>query len=154
PDIVSARSKTQVIAFGDFRFDPDNRCVWRGNSNVGLTPKAFAVLEYLMANRSRLVTKDELLAHVWPDSYVTDSVLKVSIRSIRKALNDDVGAPCVIQTLHRRGYRFIAAVQSGDTAVGPLSELVGREEADAKLQGWLQVAVEGSRQIVFVVGEA
>src|SRR5215470_20057893 len=103
------KQTTQAI-FGDFRFDPLNQCVWRGAARLSLVPKAFAVLDYLIANRSRLVTKEEILAAIWADTYVTDSVLKVCIREIRKALDDDPATPRFIETLHRRGYRFIADV--------------------------------------------
>src|SRR5262245_51106787 len=97
----SARVKqTKQVFFGDFKFDPLNQCVWRGTIKVNLTPKSFAVFDYLLANRSRLVTKEELLEQVWADSYVTDAVLKVCVREIRKALGDDPGSPRYIETLH------------------------------------------------------
>jgi len=155
----------ELLAFGEFRFDPVNQCIWRGTSNLGLTPKAFTVFDYLLANRSRLVTKEELLENIWPDSYVTDAVLKVCIRAIRKALDDGAGTPRFIQTFHRRGYRFIAPVQTASAptasvlySVGVAEEpttsvLVGRAADDAQLQKWLNAALDGSRQIVFVIGE-
>lgn len=103
--------QTKSVFFGDFKFDPANQCIWRETESLNLTPKAFAVFDYLLANRSRLVTKEELLDAVWRDSYVTDAVLKVCVREIRKALQDDAGSPRIIETLHRRGYRFIAPIQ-------------------------------------------
>jgi DNA-binding winged helix-turn-helix (wHTH) protein len=77
-----------------------------------LTPKAYALLEYLTANAGRLVSKRELLDVLWPRAYVTDGVLKVCVREIRRALADDARAPRFIETAHRRGYRFIAPVAS------------------------------------------
>ena len=155
----------ELLAFGEFRFDPVNQCIWRGTSNLGLTPKAFTVFDYLLANRSRLVTKEELLENIWPDSYVTDAVLKVCVRAIRKALDEGAGTPRFIQTFHRRGYRFIASVQTASAPKASVlysdgvveeptaSVLVGRAADDAQLQKWLKAALDGSRQIVFVIGE-
>ena len=152
--------QTHPLLFGDFRFDPLNQCVWQGAVNLGLTPKSYAVFDYLLANRGRLVTKDELLGQVWSDSYVTDAVLKVCVREIRKALNDDPASPRFIETIHRRGYRFIAPVQESQTqqasltvnaATAPL--LVGRDSAMANLAEWLTAALHGRGQVVFISGD-
>src|SRR5262245_9657050 len=137
--------QTKHAFFADFKFDPLNQCVWRGTVRLNLTPKAFAVFDHLIAHRSRLVTKEELLTQLWPDSYVSDSVLKVCVREIRKALDDDPAAPRFIETLHRRGYRFIAPIhespgespgQSPATHTPQMSLLVGREGAQTKLGTW------------------
>ena len=61
--------------FADFRIDPDNACLWRGTQPVALTPKAFDVLHYLVTHPDCLVTKDELLAAVWPQTLVAESAL-------------------------------------------------------------------------------
>jgi DNA-binding winged helix-turn-helix (wHTH) protein/class 3 adenylate cyclase len=96
--------------FGPFLLDPMNEQVRRGGQPVALTPRAFSVLSYLAAHANRLVTKNELLDHVWAGVFVGDAALKVCIREIRKALGDDPDAPQYIETAHRRGYRFIAPV--------------------------------------------
>src|SRR5262249_15909045 len=117
-----------------------------------------------------LVTKQQVLESVWPQTFVGDAVLKDCIRQLRDALGDNAQAPCYIETAHRRGYRFIAR------PVGPPlilhSEVADRlhphrpeiKEAPAsvlgrgaelkKLAGWLNRAVTGERQVVFVTGEA
>ncbi len=165
------------LIFDPFRFDPDNACVWRGAQAIALTPKAFAVLQYLVAHPGQLATKEALLGTVWPDTAVSDAVLKVCMGEIRKALGDSAKAPHFIATVHRRGYRFIASVTGADrpdaesevgpewrtapdasarppqaTSRGPI-RLVGREAALIQLHGWLQQARRGERQVVFVTGE-
>jgi pimeloyl-ACP methyl ester carboxylesterase len=82
---------------------------------VPLTPKALALLTYLAAHPSRLVTKAELLDTVWPGVFVADGALKVCIREIRRVLGDDARSPRFIETAHRRGYRFIAPVSEVGT---------------------------------------
>ena len=96
------------IAFGPFRFDEINECLWRGSHAVPLRPKAFAVLKYLIEHPGTLVTKQQLLNDFWSDTYVGDSVLKDCIRQLRLALDDNAKSPQFIETFHRRGYRFIA----------------------------------------------
>jgi pimeloyl-ACP methyl ester carboxylesterase/DNA-binding winged helix-turn-helix (wHTH) protein len=98
------------VAFGPFVLDPGNAALRRGAAPVALTPKAFAVLEHLVAHAGRLVTKDDFLDAVWPGVFVGDAVLKVCIREIRQALGDDPHQPAFIETVHKRGYRFVAAV--------------------------------------------
>src|SRR5262245_66126534 len=100
----------QQIAFGNFRLDLINECLWRDEQAIAIPPKEFAVLLYLVRNPGRLVTKDELIEAVWPETTVTDGVLKVSIRKIRATLNDNSKSPQFIETAHRRGYRFIGRI--------------------------------------------
>src|SRR3989337_1262913 len=85
--------------------------VTRRGRAVPLTPKAYSVLVYLVEHAGRLVTKQELLDAAWPDVFVGDAALKVCIREIRKALEDEAQNPQYIETAHRRGYRFIADVR-------------------------------------------
>ena len=114
------------ILFPPFRLDRVNECLWRGAQAISLTPKAFAMLGYLVEHPGRLVSKEELLNAVWPEIIVSDAVLKVCIGKIRKTLGDQAKVPQFIETLHRRGYRFIAAVQS------PKSKVQGQEQS----RGW------------------
>jgi DNA-binding winged helix-turn-helix (wHTH) protein/chloramphenicol 3-O-phosphotransferase len=146
-----------------WRLDVDNECLRRGEQAVALTPKAFAVLRYLVEHPDRLVTKAELFDAIWPDTHVSDGVLKNCVMELRKALADEARAPQVIETVYRRGYRLIAPlttaspvssskfhVSSSDTQH---SVLVGRETEIVQLHGWLEKALRGERQIVFVTGE-
>ncbi len=100
------------LRFGAYRLDAADGKLWRGRQAVPLTLKAFAVLEHLVRRAGRLVTKEQLLRAVWADSLVTDASLKVAIREVRKALGDDPAKPRFIETAHRRGYRFVAAVEA------------------------------------------
>ena len=69
-----------MFAFGDFRLDPPNARLRRGAEVIALTPKAFSVLEHLVAHAGRLVTKDEFMDRVWPGVFVGDAALKVCVR--------------------------------------------------------------------------
>src|SRR5262245_34758099 len=122
---MSANDPPQVT-FGPFRLDRVNRSLHRGLSVIPLRPKAFAVLEYLVMCAGRLVTKDQLLAAVWPNTAVTDTVLKVCVREIRDALGDDPDAPRFVETAHRLGYRFVGET-SRSNLPAKLSCLVGRQ---------------------------
>ena len=97
--------------FDHFRFDPDHACLWRDAEAIILPPKTFAVLHYLVTHPDRLVSKDELLDAVWPETAVTDAVLRVAIGALRKVLGDTAQTPRFIATVSRRGYRFLAPVE-------------------------------------------
>jgi len=107
--------------FDPFRLDTTNQCLWRGGVAGGderllLTPKAYALLRYLVEHAGRLVTQNELLEAIWPDTFVQPEVLKYQIADIRNILGDDPKIPTYIETLHRRGYQFIATVRDGAAA--------------------------------------
>jgi class 3 adenylate cyclase/predicted ATPase len=105
--------------FESFRLDPVNACLWRGAEAVVLTPKTFDVLYYLVLHADRLVTKDELLDAVWPETAVSDGVVRMAISALRKALDDIAQTPRFIATVPRRGYRFVAAVTRLEPPVTP-----------------------------------
>ena len=165
-----AREERRIV--DSVRLDTVNECLWRGSQAIKLRPKAFAVLKHLVARRGQLVTKTELLSAVWPDTFVTDTVLKVSVRQLRDALDDDPHAPRFIETAHRRGYRFVGQIEEGGTlvsvdqissvnaesgfplrAAGVPVTVVGRDEALSQMQRCLEKTQNGERQIVFVTGE-
>ncbi|HEV8712695.1 MAG TPA: winged helix-turn-helix domain-containing protein [Candidatus Binatia bacterium] len=110
------------FSFGAFRVDTQNACIWRGTEMLKLTPKAFAVLHYLVTHPGRLVTKDELFTAVWQETVVSDVALSVCVRELRKGLEDDAKTPLYIETVHRRGYRFIAAMTQETQPVLPLPD--------------------------------
>jgi DNA-binding winged helix-turn-helix (wHTH) protein len=149
--------------FPPFRLDTVNQCLLRGDgmaeARVLLAPKAFDVLRYLVEHPGRLVPHDELLEALWPKTYVQTEVLKSHIAAIRSALGDDARKPMFIETLSRRGYRFIASVTEGVSARGAVASrppkiLVGRDGALAQLNQCLgRMSMNGERQIVFVTGE-
>ena len=106
--------------FADFRLDLANACLWRGTQPLALTPKAFDVLHYLVTHADRLVTKDTLLDAVWPETAISDAVVRIAIGELRRVLGDTAQAPRFIATVHRRGYRFVAPVAAHtEEASGP-----------------------------------
>jgi pimeloyl-ACP methyl ester carboxylesterase/DNA-binding winged helix-turn-helix (wHTH) protein len=104
------------MTFGPFELDPVSGHLYRDGTPVPLPPKAFAVLQYLAENAGRLVSKRELLEAAWPGVFVGDAVLKVTIGEIRKALGDNPATPAYIETVHRRGYRFLRRNDEGRTS--------------------------------------
>jgi predicted ATPase/DNA-binding winged helix-turn-helix (wHTH) protein len=154
-----------VKEFPPFRLDTANQCLWRRKDNGGdderilLRPKSYAVLRYLVERSGRLVTEDELLEAVWPEVCVEPQAVKSSMFDVRRALGDSPKKPTFIETLPKRGYRFIAQVGDGvpQTRVGgelAPSMLVGRQKPRSELRDCQQRALRGERQIVFVSGEA
>jgi DNA-binding winged helix-turn-helix (wHTH) protein/Tol biopolymer transport system component len=99
-----------IYTFGDVRVDVGRMAMSRGTAPVALEPKAFDVLVYLLRHRDRLITKDELLDTVWVDTFVTPNVLTRVIAQVRKALGDESREARYIETVAKRGYRFIAPV--------------------------------------------
>jgi TolB-like protein/DNA-binding winged helix-turn-helix (wHTH) protein/Tfp pilus assembly protein PilF len=97
-------------SFQPFRLDSANHCLWRGEERAQITPKAFDVLRYLVEKAGKLVTQDELLEALWPETYVNQEVLRKYILEIRKVLGDRPEKPAFIETVTKRGYRFIAPV--------------------------------------------
>ena len=143
-------------AFGPFRLDPVNQCLWRGETRITLTPKVFAVLRHLIDHPGRLVTQEELLEAIWPETYVQPEILRKYILELRKALGDDPKAPRFIETLPKRGYRFVAALQEESlmpSEGGPAAP-VGRGRELAELDSHLRKSLQGHRQLVLVTGEA
>ena len=100
----------ETVRFGPFRFVPEDG-LWRGDDEVPLPPRALSVLATLVARAGVVTTKQELMDAVWPDTFVTESSLLEAIGLLRDALGDDRRQPLYIQTVHRRGYRFIARLE-------------------------------------------
>ena len=164
-----------MTEFPPFRLDTVNQCLWRGEGvaqqRILLTPKAFAVLRYLVEHAGRLVSHDELLDALWPGTHVGTEVLKNHIAAIRAVLGDEARKPLFIETMSRRGYRFIAPVAEDSPATdvsaadrsamaGPpagaaprtnlpeaVSELIGREAELAAV-----TALASEHRLVSLVG--
>jgi len=144
--------------FGCFQLDTKNECLWQNGVQIGLTPKPFAVLRYLVENPQRLVTHDELLDKLWPETYVQPQVLRTYVLELRKLLGDSVETPRFIRTVPGRGYWFLAQVEEAKghavDARGPHSgPIVGRQQEFERLNTLLQHAAQGDRQVAFITGE-
>ncbi len=105
-------------SFLSFQLDPENHSLWHGEERLQITPKGFDVLRYMVEKAGNLVTQDELLEALWPDTYVNPEVLRKYILEIRRVLGDRPGHPTFIETVTKRGYRFIAPV-TDENAAGP-----------------------------------
>jgi predicted ATPase/DNA-binding winged helix-turn-helix (wHTH) protein len=154
--------------------EPENEQAWCGERRLTLTPRAFAVLRHLVDHRDRLITKDDLLTAVWRDTVVSDAALASCIRDLRRALRDSSIAPRYIETVHRRGFRFIGPIgapralshqraratrltSEWHRASNPprgLPMVVGREAELAGLHERFERARDRQPQMVFVTGEA
>src|ERR1041385_1911707 len=116
-----------LYKFGEFRLDPGRRSLMRGSEPLSLAPKAFDMLLVLIENRSRALTKDELLDKVWPGTFVEEGNLKFNVSVIRKALGEDSW----IETLPRLGYRFAGQVEEIDPVPQPVAtELIAGQTHD------------------------
>jgi DNA-binding winged helix-turn-helix (wHTH) protein len=141
-------------AVGSLIVSLDDQTIWRDGSLIKVTPKAASIFCYLTEKAGRLVTHDELLANVWPQTTIQPEALKVYIFELRRTLGDDIKNPDYIETVPRRGYRLIAPVSDLPIEIPASTEVTGREETLQHLLTALQETRNGSRRLVFVTGEA
>src|SRR5215813_1039479 len=163
-------SASLFFLFPPFRLELENEQLWRESELIPLRRKTFAVLRYLVEHHGQLVTKDQLFAAVWAETYVEDVAVAICIRELRKALGDEARTPRFIETIRGRGYRFLAPLtiaqppsqqsqansQLSFPALRPqlpARPFVGRAAELAQLHGWWEKALSGNRQMVFVTGE-
>lgn len=106
--------------FGPYQLDPSKRILTREGEGIQLTPKATDILIMLVKHAGQLVEKDELLKEVWPDTFVEEANLSQNIFTLRRAFGEDRAEPRYIETVARRGYRFMAAVRAVSLAIAPL----------------------------------
>jgi DNA-binding winged helix-turn-helix (wHTH) protein len=158
----------QTIEFLPFRLDEGSERLWRGDEPVPLRPKTWQLLRYMAARPGQLLSRDELLDAVWGEISVTVASLNQAVLELRQALGDDAREPRFIETVHRRGFRFVAAVRPvgddpapgedpalpGLSAIEAPGSLHGRDEAIELLENQLGTATAGRRQTVFVTGDA
>jgi DNA-binding winged helix-turn-helix (wHTH) protein/tetratricopeptide (TPR) repeat protein len=143
------------IVFPPFTLDTSNHCLRRGSENISLRAKTLTLLGYLVEHPHRLLEQEELMAAAWPKAKVVGAALRISIQEIRKALGDNAAEPRFIETVGKKGYRFVAPVslklpESGKESYVPF---VGRAEELERLRHHLEIAQSGKRQVVFVTGE-
>jgi DNA-binding winged helix-turn-helix (wHTH) protein len=145
--------------FYPFRLDAENRCLWRDNTRVPLSPKAFALLRYLVEHPGRLLSQNELLDAAWRNLDVQPEILKKYVLEIRKALGDRPTDPFYIETLPRLGYRFVAAVHEtpealhDDATNAAAGRLVGRDRERAALRAGLAQTAAGRGSMLCLAGE-
>src|SRR2546429_8503437 len=121
---------SSTFLFDDVQVEPATFRAFKASNAIQLEPKTLRLLLFLIENRVRLVEKEEILTAIWNGTHVTDNALAGEIAKLRKALGDDPKTPKYIQTVHTRGYRFIAELTeatNAGTLAGPAVEN-GREE--------------------------
>src|ERR1700733_1634139 len=164
PPALLLAAKSPMKEFAAFRLDTLNLCLWRRGDGgreerILLMPKAFAVLEYLVERPGRLVSHKELLRAVWPNTVVDPQAVRRHVLAVRSALGDRPRKSLFIETIPKRGYRFVAPVvepiaTKSPVAFGrPAQALVGRGNALEVLGETWQRALNSERQIVFINGE-
>ncbi|MEO7158317.1 MAG: winged helix-turn-helix domain-containing protein, partial [Vicinamibacterales bacterium] len=122
-DVLKMTGRTpESVTFGPFQFTPGDG-LWRNGAAVPLPPRAIGVLTALLASPGVVVPKTALMDAVWPGTFVTESSLLEAIGLIREALGDDRRQPMYIQTVHRRGYRFIGEITAPQAPLAPLAPL-------------------------------
>jgi len=158
------------VRFGEFELDEANALLLRGGSAIPLAPTPFGLLCALVRQPGSLLTKHALLDQVWGHSYVSDSVLKTAISDLRTVLVDDPRHPRYIETVARRGYRFIAVTTALSVAAAqapgnspaaesaPLREphsahFVGRLGEIARLRQPWHSTSRGKRAVFWIAGE-
>jgi DNA-binding winged helix-turn-helix (wHTH) protein len=152
------------LHFGRFELDQANACLLCDGRAVALAPTPFAVLCALARRPGSLLTKQALLDEVWGHQHVSDSVLKTVISELRTVLNDDSRRPRIIETVSRRGYRFIApaaalpadpsiAASASATRSAQEPSFIGRAAALDRLQRAWSTACSGKRVVIWVAGE-
>ena len=160
----SAGTPPVRVRFVEFELDEANASLLRDGKPLALAPTPFAVLCALARQPGSLLTKDALLDEVWGHQFVSESVLKTAVSDLRTALGDDARQPRLIETVPRRGYRFIAKpgalpargappVAHAQAGVQEPSSFVGRADALARLHRAWSASAGGQRKLVWVAGE-
>jgi DNA-binding winged helix-turn-helix (wHTH) protein len=126
-----AGDNIRIFRFDAYVLDPVERQLRRDSELIPLTPKAFDTLEFLLRNAGHLVTKDELLAAVWPNSFVDEGNLPRTVHTLRRALNDLENVHRFIETVPTKGYRFIADVQVSVEPAGETGQDTGPMPSEA-----------------------
>jgi DNA-binding winged helix-turn-helix (wHTH) protein len=151
-----------AVEFPPYRLEFDSGLLFRDGHAVILRPKTWAMLRYLAARSGVIVPKEELIAAVWGNATVSDDALTRTVGELRQALRDDARRPRYIQTVHRRGFRFVAKIKKpgASTTASPSRDarsgddiFVGRHRELAALDAAFRTAAAGRRQVVFVTGE-
>jgi Tol biopolymer transport system component/DNA-binding winged helix-turn-helix (wHTH) protein len=128
---------SRLYEFDNFRADPAQKCLWFGAELVSLTPKAFETLLVLVEHKGRVVDKETILSRVWENTFVEESTLTQNISTLRKTLDSLHNGKKFIETVPRRGYRF----------VGSVHEIIGDEEI-VVLESRTQTEIIAEQEII------
>jgi DNA-binding winged helix-turn-helix (wHTH) protein/Tol biopolymer transport system component len=140
-----------LYSFGEFILNVEDQTLSRVGGNVPLTPKMFDLLLVLVQNPGKVLRKEFLLETVWPNSFVEEGNITYNVRQLRKALEDDAQSPTYIETIPRRGYRFIPAVEAMTTITPDKSE---EEIEKSSAPVALEAPVKNSRPYVLIATTA
>src|SRR5262245_7428415 len=123
----------EFYEFGPFRLVPEERLLLRGGEPISLTSKAFDLLLALVEQPGHLFEKETLLEAVWPDSFVEEHNLADNISRLRKALGEGENGQKFIETVPRRGYRFVASVRKNGLEAEPTVERTSSPVSDDEM---------------------
>src|SRR6202035_2376502 len=150
---LSSRSfsfPARYACFGAFRADLEREELYQNGQRVRVQAKLFQGLVLLLSRAGEVVTRNEVRCHLWPDAFLTnlDANVNTTMNKLRLVLGDSPEAPTYIETIPRRGYSFIAAVEFSDVAVEPSSEVAKaalgrRSEANGSGAFWSNERVRG-----------
>jgi DNA-binding winged helix-turn-helix (wHTH) protein/tetratricopeptide (TPR) repeat protein len=153
-----------VYRFGAFELNPRTRQLFRLGQPVAIQPKPFDLLLYLIRNRDRFVSRDELLARVWEGLHVDGEAIRFTVHAARKAVDDDGDRQSVIRTVPRAGFQLVAAVEAvtpssvparqGLPASPPPTPFLGREGIMEVIEALLKAAAHGEGRVLLLSGEA
>ena len=147
--------QSKIVSFGPYRIDLRSGELYKGSERIVLQGQTFRLLEGLLERPGEVLGRDELRARLWPgDTFVDfEHSINAAVRRLRRALGDSADAPRYIETLHRRGYRFVGAMPAADEgrgattgprmrlAVLPFSAITSRAEPDGFTDGLTEEAI-------------
>ena len=150
---------SHLIELHPLRLDLRAGRMWKGERLVELRPKPWKLMLYMARRPGELLSKQELMDAIWPDTFVSESSLNQVIKDLRKALGDDARAPRFIETVHRRGFRLLdpsdrTALTAAGEEAKPSAPLFGRSTELEVLINALDTARSSRAQMVFITGEA
>jgi len=135
-----------VYRFDDFVVDPETWRLARGGQEVHLEPVALNLLIYLISHRDRLVTRQELMDTVWGDTVISESAVNQAVARVRKALGDDSAIHRYVETVHSKGYRFIAEVQeTGSPDDADPAPVMSRKKSERR------VLIAGAAMVILIL---
>jgi predicted ATPase/DNA-binding winged helix-turn-helix (wHTH) protein len=161
------REGAMLYLFDDYTLDTQLYELRHAGVPHPLEPQVFAILCYLIEHRDHVVSRRELLEHVWPERFISETTLDHRVMQVRQSIGDSGQTQRRIHTLRSRGYRFVGAVEERPTggvslppvmsmvppSVGTPAMVVGRDAELAQLHQWYAAACQGLRQVVCITGE-